>query len=53
MEPLIILFFFFLFIKNSSIDVSMDEFSTLIPHILFHCLAFIYSINDLLLRFVR
>lgn len=45
------LFLFFL-IKNSFVDVSMEDFSTLIPHIVFQCLAFIYRINDLL-RFVR
>lgn len=54
MEPYIILrFFLFFFIKNSFVDVSMEDFSTLIPHIVFQRLAFIYRINDLLLRFVR
>lgn len=46
-------FFFFFFNQEFVFDVSMEDFSTLTPHIVFHCLAFIYGINDLLLRFVR
>lgn len=43
----------FFFNQEFIFDVSMEDFSTLIPYIVFHCLAFIYGINDLLLRFVR